>query len=413
MYRDLDIVYFTLFPWDHPYSSVSLSFAKEFAKNNRVFYINHPYSIRDFFENFNDKMVKERRSDLLKHKMRYETIPDLSENIIAVHPPLTLPINWLPPGRLYDKLADFNNQIILKTIKQVIDDHQLKDFIYINCFNPYFAGYLPKSYGQILNIYQCIDDMEEEPYTARHGARLEREIAKQADITTGTASKLCEMMSEYSRSVHLIHNAADTGNFERAVHEKFERPEEIKDLQGKIIGFTGNLDHCRIDYPLLKKVALGYPDKTLLLVGPINNTEYKEIGLDQLPNVVFTGSKDITELPQYLQFMDCVLLPYALNKLTQSIYPLKINEYLAAGKPVISTKFSKDILQFENTIYLSDSDEHYIDLINKAIAENSEEKTRERIAVARTNTWTDRVEQFWKMVESHMMKKEKLKTKIL
>ncbi len=410
MYRDLDIVYFTLFPWDHPYSSVSLSFAKEFAKNNRVFYVNHPYSVKDFAGNFNTKMAKERRGHLLTNKMRYEKIEGLSENIIAVHPSLTFPINWLPEGGFYKTFSAYNNKIILKTIKKVIKDYDLKNFIYVNCFNPYFAGWLPKDFGQVVNIYQNIDDMTEEPYTAKHGARLEREVATNADIVTVTSTNLWELMAPYNKETHIVHNAADISNFERVLNEKFDKPAEIQGVDTKIIGFVGNLDHCRVDYPLLKKVAEAHSDKTVLLVGPINNTEYKEVGLDQLDNIIFAGSKDITELPRYLQHMDCAMIPFLCNKLTKSIYPLKINEYLAAGKAVISTSFSKDIRGFNDYIYLADNHEQFVQLIDKAIGENSEARIKSRNELARTNTWSARVEEFWTIVEDYMMKKKKMQT---
>lgn len=410
MYRDLDIVYFTLFPWDHPYSSVSLSFSKEFARNNRIFYINHPYSVKDFIDNFGTEMGKQRRKNLLLNRMQYENIEDISPNITAVHPPITLPVNWMSPGNLYNTFSAYNNRIILNTIKKVIEDYKLNNFIYLNCFNPYFAGNLPKDFGQIANIYQCIDDMTQEPYTARHGARLEEEVIRESDLTFVTSTNLWKLKSQLNPNTHIIHNAADITNFQRALKEDFDRPEELKGIKGKVIGFTGNMDHVRVDYPLLKKVALGHPDKTLLLVGPINNTEYQEIGLDQLPNVIFAGSKDIRDLPQYLQYMDCVLIPFALNLLTKSIYPLKINEYLAAGKAVISSRFSDDIQGFADYIYLGSSHEEFVNLIDVAIDENNEARIQERTELAETNTWTARVERFWNIVEEHLMKKKQVKT---
>ncbi len=409
MYRDLDIVYFTLFPWDHPYSSVSLSFAKEFAKNNRIFYINHPYSLKDFAGNFNTKMAKERRGHMLTNKMRYEKIEGVSENIIGVHPPLTFPINWLPEGGFYKTFSAFNNRVILNTVKKVVEDYKLNNFVYLNCFNPYFAGALPQGFGQIVNVYQNIDDMTQEPYTAKHGARLEREVCRAADIVTVTSTNLWELMSPFNKETHIVHNAADITNFERVLNQKFDKPEEIKHVKGKVIGFVGNLDHCRIDYPLLKKVAEHHSDKTVLLVGPINNTEYKEIGLDKLPNIIFAGSKNIKELPQYLQHMDCTMIPFLCNTLTKSIYPLKINEYLAAGKAVISTSFSKDIRGFADNIYLAQNHEEFVQAITKAIDENSEEKIQARNAVANTNTWAARVEEFWTIVENYLMNKKQLK----
>ncbi|MFT5166214.1 MAG: teichuronic acid biosynthesis glycosyltransferase TuaH [Saprospiraceae bacterium] len=410
MYRDLDIIYFTLFPWDHPYSSVSLSFAKEFSKNNRVFYVNHPYSLKDFAGNFKTKMAKERRGHLLTNKLRYEQVEGVSENIIGVHPPLTFPINWMPEGGFYQTFSAYNNKVILNTIKKIIQDYKLNNFIFINCFNPYFAGTLPKDFGQVVNIYQNIDDMTQEPYTAKHGARLEREVATKTDIVTVTSTNLWELMSPYNKEVHIVHNAADISNFERVLKEKFDKPEEIKHIDGKIIGFVGNLDHCRVDYPLLQKIAEYHSDKTLLLVGPINNTEYQEIGLDQLPNVIFAGSKNIAELPRYLQHMDCTLIPFLCNTLTKSIYPLKINEYLAAGKAVISTSFSKDIRGFADYIYLADNHDQFLKQIDQAIIENAAGRIQSRNDLAHTNTWEARVEEFWTIVEDYLMKKKRPQT---
>ena len=213
-------------------------------------------------------------------------------------------------------------------------------------------------------------------------------------------------MPPFNNEVHIIHNAADISNFEKVLNEKFDKPDEIKNISGKVIGFVGNLDHCRIDYQLLKKVAEYHKDKTLLLVGPINNSEYQEIGLDQLPNVIFAGSKNITDLPRYLQHMDCTLIPFLCNTLTKSIYPLKINEYLAAGKAVISTSFSKDILGFADYIYLSNNHEQFLNQIDQAINENSPEKIQSRNNLAHTNTWEARVEEFWKIIENYLMKKK-------
>ncbi|MEL6924959.1 MAG: hypothetical protein AAFO94_13000, partial [Bacteroidota bacterium] len=140
MRQNLDIIYFTLFPWENPYSSVSLSFAKEFAKNNRVFYINTPYSIKDYFGARHTDLAKARRGKLFQNKMQYETVPHLSDNIIIAHPPMTVPINWLPNGLLYRFFHGYNDKVIFNTIRQVIDDYKLKDFIFLNCFNPFHGA---------------------------------------------------------------------------------------------------------------------------------------------------------------------------------------------------------------------------------------------------------------------------------
>jgi len=100
-----------------------------------------------------------------------------------------------------------------------------------------------------------------------------------------------------------------------------------------------------------------------------------------------------------IQYMDCVLIPFRCNTLTRSIYPLKINEYLAAGKAVISTGFSDDIRGFADHIYLAENDADFIQKIEEALNENDPALVQRRIEIANTNTWTARIKQLWEVVE--------------
>jgi len=408
--KDVDIIYFTLFPWDHPYSSVSFSLAKEFMKNNRVFYVNPPYSYKDLMTSLGDKYTKERMSDLLLHRMRYE-YPEIlndhpnQDSFKAIMPPIVPPINFLNPGGIYDKMRDRNNKTLLKTIQRVIKDNNIKNYIYLNCFNPYYGGVLPRdSFKPMLNIYQCIDDISQNSYTNRHGLVLEKKAIQQADITTVTSTELKNIWQKDAKEIHLVPNAADIDLFKKTIQQKFERPEEIKHVSNKIIGFVGNLDADRIDYQLIKKVAEKHSDKTILLIGPSNNTELAELEIDKLPNVIMTGSINIKNLPPYLHYFDVAMIPFKLNKLTKSIYPLKINEYLAAGRAVVATDFSWDIRSFNDIIDIGTSHDAFIQLIDKAIAENSIENVEHRVNVANSNTWTARVEQIWSIVDRKLSK---------
>lgn len=398
----IDIIYMSLFPWDHPYSSVSLCMAREFGRTNRVFYIDHPHSYKDLVTQFNSRGVQERLGSLLRHKMRYENIPNFPDRVQGVHPPLTAPINWLTEGALYDRAYAWNNQIVEQTIRRVIADHGLRDFIFLNCYDPYYCPFLPRDTGVKLNIYQCIDDISQDDYTARHGLQLEEAALRGADIGLVTSSRLFELKQHLNPNLYILNNAADVDLFYQTQSRAFARPAEIKGIHGPIIGYTGNLDDYRIDFTLLKKIALAHPDKTLLLVGPLNSYKFHEEGLAEFPNVIHTGAKNIEELPAYLQHMDCVIIPFLCNELTASIYPLKINEYLAAGKSVISTEFSRDIRAFGDLIRLVPGSEAFVQAIPAAIQENSADERHRRLARARKNTWAARVEQFWEIVSRHI-----------
>lgn len=416
----MDIVFFTLFRTDNPYSSISLSMAKVLAKTHRVFYVNHPYSLKDVATGLlrGDKALKARLPRLLTGRVRYERLETIPQNFTAVQPPLTLPVNWLPRGRIYNFFQRLNNGIILRTIRKVLRDHDVRNYLYINCYDPFYAGFLPKEMGAALSIYHCIDDITQNPYTAKHGTDLENEALRNADLTLVTSLNLKRLKeaalgrtagerpgdAKPAGRVVTFFNAADVSVFQKVIAEKYPRPEVLEGRAGKVVGFIGNLDELRIDYALLKKAALAHPDKTFLLVGPLNSPEPREIGLYQLPNVVFTGSRRLEELPPLLRHMDCTLIPFLCNTLTESIYPLKINEYLAAGKPVVSTGFSDDIRSFADCIYLAENHADFINLIDRAIFENSPDLVRRRIAVANSNTWEARIERLWKVVGANVEK---------
>lgn len=398
MNRNVDIICLTLSRWDDEISSPSLSLAKEFAKNNRVFYIDHPFSWKDYFTHRKTEAIRSRKEALLEGKNIYTNPPALPKNITVVNSRLTLPINFLPDGKIYERLSRYNDKIVINTIRQVINDFKLKDFIYINFFDPYFVRKLPADIKPLRTIYQCMDDITQVDYSRKHGEKLEAEIVKNFDYTLCTSRELTRLMSKHSPTAYFHPNAADINIFIKAASEKLAKPEELKKFHQKIIGYTGSIEY-RTDFELLKKIALYHNDKILFLIGPVRTNEHIETGLKDLPNVVFAGPRKITELPAYLQHFDCAIIPFRKTVLTRSIYPLKINEYLASGKPVIATHFSDDIYSFRDVAYIAEDHEEFVSMIDKAIDENNEERKNARIAEAQTNTWTARVEQFWEIIE--------------
>ncbi|MBL7808902.1 MAG: glycosyltransferase [Saprospiraceae bacterium] len=395
-----DVIQFSLFRTDNPYSSISLSMARELAKTVRVLYVNHPYSWKDLWSGLwrRDRVLLRRLPGLLLFQNVYESLDSIPERFTAVTPPPTLPINWLPPGRVYRFFQGLNNWIILNAIRRAARKQGFERFVYLNCYDPFFAGYLPPDTGAVCSIYHCIDDISQDTYTARHGLQLENEACAQADITLVTSTNLYRLKKPVARRVEHFFNAADVSVFQRVLNENFPRPPELGDRPGQVVGFVGNLDALRIDYALLHKIALAFPDKTLLLVGPLNSKEPEQIGLTRLPNVILAGARKLEELPALLKHMDCVLIPFLCNTLTYSIYPLKINEYLAAGKPVVSTAFSADIRTFANCCYLAEDHDVFLQQIEKALSENDSALITSRTKVAATNTWEARINQLGSLI---------------
>lgn len=383
--------------WDGPYSSAAFSLAKELAKNHQVFYIDNPFTIKDFITNFNSKAIHNRKEALILGRNSYKSIAGLPDNFIAVTPPLTLSINMLPKGQLYKFFLNLNNKIIARTVKKIIKDFGIKEYMFFNSYNPFYNKIIPNDYPPKCVVYQSRDDISESDYVSKHGVQLEREALNRADVCFATSKELCRILSTDSKKVYHLPNAADISIFKEA-RNPIPRPKELKGVTKKIIGYTGNVG-LRIDYELIKKIAEAHKDKILLMVGSRADKKYTEINLDVYSNIIFTGAKNIHELPAYLHYMDCAVIPFVCNKLTASIYPLKVNEYLAAGKPVVSTNFSGDIAGFKNVIDLAENHEEFIDYIDQAIYKITREQIEKGIKVAENNTWEARVKMFWEIVE--------------
>jgi teichuronic acid biosynthesis glycosyltransferase TuaH len=398
MYRDHDIIMLSSSRWDDNLSSSALSLAKEFSKSNRVFYIDHPFSVKDLLCRKNRTGLKSRIWALLFAKKNCRHIKNFPTGFVAVTPMLTIPVNWLKEGRLYNFLSKKNDKILHLALRTVVKKYSINRYVFINIFDPFFFKSFPNDIKPTQNIYLTVDDISQEEYISRHGVRLEKEAIARADFTFATSKELVRRNKLFSNRVFYLPNAADISIFKRAASVILSRPEELKNATGKIICYTGVIG-TRINYNLLKEIAIIHHDKTLVLVGPFFTTDYIDTGLCNHANVVFTGAKHINDLPAYLQYADVAIIPFEYNQLTKSIYPLKINEYLAAGKPVVSTAFSEDIRDFENVAYVAKTNEEFLYFIDLAIKENTMQKRVERINEAARNTWQNRVETFWSVLE--------------
>lgn len=398
----MDIVVLPLSRWDGEYSSTILSMSKILARDHRVFYIDRPFSIKDLLVDFKSHQIRRRLSQLFTgHRPTSVPLEELP-NFIAVTPQLTIPTNWLPAGKLFTVLSKVNDRIVYKAVKKALKKYGSKEYIYINSFNPLYGNYFPKPFSPKLKIYHCVDDIGNSPYMDKHGVRLEAQACSEADYVLTTSSELSRLKSKDAEKVYLLPNAANTKLFNKAYEGKCVKPADMEQIPkgNKVVSYIGQLAQ-REDYTLLNKLCDENPDITLMMVGPFGNDFYQKYGLDKRKNVLFPGPKPLEELPAYLQYSDCCIIPFLRNTLTKSIYPLKVNEYLAAGKPVVTTPFSKDIEAFGHVASVEADHDRFIAKVREEIENDNDEKRATRKQASMGNSWEDRVAEFWNIMKKH------------
>ena len=369
--KSLPIVMFSMSRWDGV-SSASLSLAKEFSKFTKVFYIDNPLTYKDYVFRYNNSEIIFRRNLKKKNVKRYCNISGFPKNLIFVFPCLTIPINFLSKGFLYNQINKFNNKKVNKLIYKVLKDYNINNYILFNSFNPFYGAFLDSNHQPVLQIYQSRDNIEEAAYVSKHGSYLEKRCIIRSHYAFATSKKLTKELSiKTKKKVHYLPNAADISIFNKVHYNDFTLPKELEGIQKKIIGYIGNIEG-RIDYALLNLISLKHKDKVILLVGPDNSPKNNAYPLESITNLIKIGKTNLENIPQYLKFMDCTIIPFIVNDLTKNIYPLKINEYLSAGKPVITTEFSEDLDEFEKYISIARTYDEFNDFIDYEIQSDCE-----------------------------------------
>jgi glycosyltransferase involved in cell wall biosynthesis len=159
----------------------------------------------------------------------------------------------------------------------------------------------------------------------------------------------------------------------------------------------GSITSTRLDIELIQQIAAGKKDWNIVLVGPADEA-FKNSALAKMPNVYFTGSKPQKELAAYVHAFDVCINPQLLNQMTIGNYPRKVDEYLAAGKPVVATK-TETMEMFAGQVFLCNNGAEYITAIETALKEQNEPgKVAGRVAMGRAHTWEASVEKIYSLI---------------
>ncbi len=365
---NLDIVYFGTHDWAAMRQRAQ-QIALRLAARHRVLYVNPCYYSAPGFVR-----------DLLANRgtrRNIWSVEQISEGLqVASFPPL------LPKGPEYPALGRVNFALQLPFIRATLARLNMRRPV-LWLVTPADRALIGRL-GERLTAYDCMD-LHAGFHTGATAARIaaeETRLLRSVDVVFASSPQLVDHCRQHNDDVHLIRNGVDLSNFAGSFPPLADAPPP------PVIGYMGYIGPW-VDIDLLIAVARAYPQATLSLVGPVR-TDLK--GLDALPNVRLWGERPYAEMGAFVQSFDVCLIPFAVNALTQAVNPVKLYEYLALGKPVVSTALP-ELRHYQDVSYVAEDGAGFIAAVALATEEGGDlavaTRSRAGVEVERWEARTD------------------------
>lgn len=388
-----DIVVIGIQAWDIEIGSNCKNIAEEFAKNNRVLYVNPPLDRISMYRHRKMEKIRKRTNIV---KSRIPELNEISPGLWNLYPATLIEsINWISSPKLFDWLNRINNRRFAKQINRAIEKLGFKNYIIFNDSDMFRSFYLKEMLKPETYIYYTRDNLIAVDYWKRQGVRVEALHMKKADLVVANSTYLAGLARAFNPNSFYVGQGCDVRLFDPILVKSV--PADMQNIPKPVIGYIGALLSLRLDIGVLEYMAEKRPDWSLVLVGP-EDENFKASKLHRQKNVFFLGNKDGNALPSYLNQFDVAINPQVLSPVTVGNYPRKIDEYLAMGKPTVATK-TEAMSVFANYTYLAGNKEEYITLTEQALKEDTEFLHRKREEFAKEHTWTNNVREISNAVE--------------
>ncbi|MCP4632288.1 MAG: glycosyltransferase [candidate division Zixibacteria bacterium] len=325
-----------------------------------------------------------------KVKKFFKGIVEVEPNIFELSP-IVIPLYK------YKIFRRINKHILKFLVRGFLRKNKIKEFIqWSSCPTSVIAV---NAMGEKSNVYYIGDEFSEfTQFDSGLVGLLERELLIKSDILFVVSDKLVETKSQFNPLVYKIPHGCDFKHFSstRNLSEN-DIPAELRKIKSPIVGYYG-LIRDWFDFEMLREIFSRNKEWNLVLIGP-SDTDTSVI--EQLPNVHFLGPKPYEQLPRYIRGFDTCIIPYRKTEITINANPLKLLEYLASGKPIVTTDLPA-VHQYSEGLKIASTNEEYEKAINSTLNDDSFELMEKRIQIARENSWDNRVDTIESNFEKHI-----------
>ncbi|MHA2090976.1 MAG: glycosyltransferase [Candidatus Kariarchaeaceae archaeon] len=272
------------------------------------------------------------------------------------------------------------------------------------------AAFILDIFDPTVLIYNPVDRYSEFSFVdSEKIANYERHLASKSDAIICTSDAIRKDLEPYNNHCFTVTHGVDVNQFNSALQNN-SVPEDIRNIRGPIIGFIGGLaDWVNLD--LILDVAIHYPDANVVLIGKKNPDVKGLVPLERQSNVHFLGYKDHKILPDYLKYFTVCLIPYVINERLVAVDPIKLREYLALGKPVVSVDLP-EVRKLQDVVYIGENNKDFVDKIGKAMMEDNPSLTEERIRAAWRSDWGVKIDEISAIVNDAIERRQSSKKRI-
>jgi glycosyltransferase involved in cell wall biosynthesis len=314
---------------------------------------------------------------------------------VFLYAPLALPFPYSP---LAQRL---NRRWLCGSIGRWLRTERFEEPILLTFLPTQFTLDLMDAVKPAVSVFYSTDKLSETSAAARQLIPYEKRVLERCDLVFASAVKLAEHCRRYNPETHIVTTGVSLEKFAAARRGEGPPPADLAGLRRPLIGHVGGLRKC-VDQRLLEAVGRRLPDATFVLVGP------EQVPVDvlrHLPNFKLLGARPHEAIPAYVREFDVCLIPYVVDEFTDHISPAKLNEYLALGKPVVSTDLF-EVRRFAEAnagvVSIADGPERFAAEIETALRLDDSERRRRRAAVADANSWDLKVEEMSVRIESKL-----------
>jgi UDP-galactopyranose mutase len=305
---------------------------------------------------------------------------DISPHLqVDIDGPITVVVPHLPEGLTTERCIAAQRALL----DDFIESQAIRDYV-LWYYTP-MALAVTRHLCPRAVVYDCMDELsafQGAPATLRDH---ERQLMQRASLVLTGGRSLYEAKRHQHHNIHALPSSVDVAHFARARSIRIDLRDQAA-IPHPRLGFFGVIDE-RLDIALVDGVAAARPDWHLVMIGPV--VKIDPASLPRRPNIHYLGSKPYGELPLYLAGWDVALLPFARNEATRFISPTKTPEYMAAGKPVVSTSIQDVVRPYgeQGLVRIADDVPAFIDACVAAMAEDAQERVTAADAFLRQTSW--------------------------